>query len=631
MFELNDLIRLHETVIPAFQEKWTNGSKNEARMLADNWDDSQKNIIEGQQRVPYTFPIASSYIQRIVAMQRQSRQGWKTQPKIDPRDEIKAELAGMLLRNYEQENDMPELESQVFYDGLALSYGVDKFVIDTDTGQITNKQIDYRNVVWDINSQSDDLSDALFVCEIERVYRKELPEEFQTSPDVSNMGRELQSYFVYESNEDKGYDLVSVFHHFQKVQKQFYVVYVKDSHDILELPDVKIKFRKKKDAEEFIQNIEDAYRALYSLDPTGETELRTEKHYVWDYYKFTYTGIMEHKELDWKHHPYNVYRSVRVKNDWISMLDFMSSPQLLLDRIVSQIDFSLKKELKQVYELNIAMLAEGETPASATKKMSKTGGVIYKRGGEKVISESSSNGINPQYLQIVGLTNEFLSELVGGKNLLGSQESAQESGKAVALRQQQGKLVAYLFLSELERYKRKKGEKLLYFIQKYDTAERVLKIEGSNLQPELKQALTQVGAYQQAQLHSNLAFVKVNFNELTMLKNADLEVQVDTAPLTETERGFRMAMMNDAERTAPMLTQSITWQLEKLKYLDIDPVVRQKIVQELTGNIQAEQQQAQEKINIQKERNDIKKSEVLLNSLGNNGGSNANQVQKQSA
>lgn len=583
MLKLNDLINLHTSVADFFVEKWEVAERNERRLLGKNWTPKEEQIIKSQGRTPYSMPIAASYIQRIIGLQRQSQLNWKVVPKVNPEEELKAEIVGATLRAFEREEQIPEKESEVFQDGLAISFGVDKFVVGEDG--IHNEVVDYRNFVWDINSKKDDLSDALFVCEIERVYKYQLPKEFQNGDSSYLLGRPYKNYFIQErqGTSQRDYDLVSVFHHYQRTRKTFYTVYIKDSANLLKTSRVKY-FTTEESAINFIDKGEKLYIAA-GIPYEGEFELVVEERDVWDYYKFTYAGIIEYKELNWKYHPYNIYRAIKVKNNWTSLLDFVSSPQLMIDKLVAQIDYSLKQELKQVYELNINALAEGETPESATEKMSKTGGVIYTKEG-KAILPAAVTGINPQYLQLISVIGALTTELLGGKNSLGLPESTNESGRAIQLRQQQGLLVANLYLDRFKSYKEYKGRKLLYFLSKQNKP-RILRVSQTQMPLRVRARLHQRGILAPSEFDQSVGYLRVGFDRDTQINHDDFDLIVDTVKASDTEKEYKLNLFLEAERTMPVLQQSRTFQAEKLKTLSLPEDIIEKILTEMNYAQQA--------------------------------------------
>jgi hypothetical protein len=590
---LSQLHSFHNAVSTTFMDKWDKIARNESRMKADNWTSEQKAKFELQDRIPFSMPIAVSALHRVSAVQKQSRQSWKVEAASDPNDEVGAEIATIVMRDYERKNDMAHLESDVFDDGVGISFGVDKFEIENEFGidKITNRKVDNLNFVWDLNDLTYELKKPLFVAEIERLTKGELESqgyELINEDDTfgSLHGRPEINY--WGASLDTG--TVSLFHHYQLTKKTYYYLLFKDSQKLFNFSNIVAKkSRNKKEINELKTQIELFY-AMSGFDSKDELSVETKEAFEYDYYKFTYNQILEYEETGLEFHPYNVYFSIKVANDWISVLDFMSSPQIFMDRIWSQIDYSLRSELKNVYELNVNALASGETAESAMKKVSKTGGVVQKKGYEKIFDVVQSQGFNPQYMQVIGIMQQATTDIMGGANSQGLKESSAESGRAVALRQEQGKLVSFLFLDNLTRYKEAKGKKLLELVKRYDTTERVIKVIGGEMNEQMMQFLSQ-GGYVQQSVTSNNMFLRIN-KGIASFQNADLDLVVDTAPMSNYERAAKLDQYVVAEQNMPSLINSPTWQQEKLKLLDIPQMSRAKILQEMQMMQQMQQQMA---------------------------------------
>jgi len=601
---ISELLAFHDAVYSFFSEKWRTIERNEGRLKADNWTDKQKKDIKGQGRIPFSMPVNASFIRRIVGSQRNSRQGWRVEAATNPEAEIPAEIGGILLRDYERKNNMKYIESDVFEDGIGKSFGVDKFRIDYSTGLpvIKNEKIDIKNIVWDINDSSYSIEKPQFVAEIERKYRYELEKEYDLidgTGDASGslMGRGKIDYYCTGSGD---YQIIALFHHYQRVKKTRYKIMFKN---FIGLPGFESftskKFTNRADAEKVIHNLEFIY-AANSVPFDGEAEIQDIQEFVYDYYKFNYNQILEYEETNLEFHPYNFYFSMRVGNDWVSLMDIMSSPQIFIDKMYQQMDHSMRKELKNVLEMDVNRLANGETPTSAARKAGKTGGIIFKKG-ERVLDVVESRGFNPQYLQVLGVIGQLIADITGGNNVNGLKESANESGRAVALRQQQGKMSNYYFLDNFERYKVSKGWKLLKLSQKYDTAKKILKVAGSELSDEMIQILQENGIYSQSK-RSKYGFIKVNDpeNALTFLKDADLELVIDTAPMTDYEKLTKLNQMLDAERLDPTLTQLPSWQAKKLEVMDLPKSLIQDLKKERLELMQSQQAFQQQQLNLEK-------------------------------
>jgi len=608
---LQQLLQYHDAVSSDFMQKWEQGYINEGRLKADNYTADMKAKIQLQDRIPYSMPVAVSALQRISATQKQSRVSWKVEASSDPNDEVPAEVGTIVMRDYERREDMAHKESDVFDNGIGVSFGADKFEIVNEFGQdkIKNRKVDTFNLVWDLNDKSYSLDNVQFIAEIERIPYKDLKAmgyEVEGATDTYGTleGRAVIDYYGVGDPDDR---IISVFHHYHRTEKKYYVVLFSDPKKLFVEADgvtslfngvVIKKTRNRKEAETLKKDIEMVY-ALNGFDANEDNGLSIETQSVteYDYYKFTYNKLLEYKETGETFHPYNLYFAIKVANDWISLLDFMESPQLFTDRLWSQIDYSFKTELKNVMEMNVNALAEGETADTAAKKASKTGGVIRKKGYQRIFETVQTTGFNPQYMSVLNILQQTLRDTMGGGNALGLQESASESGRAIALRQQQGKLVAFLFLDNFNRYKEAKGKKLLELIKKYDTTQRVIKIIGGALTDEMAQFLMANGAINPSQTSNNL-YLKTNTG-VTSLQNKDLDLVIDSVPMNDYERQAKLDMYSIAEKNMPQLLQSPTWMQIKLDALDIPKADRQKLMQETQALQQQQQAMLQQPVSQQ--------------------------------
>ena len=632
--DLAGLLALHDTVGPDFMDKWAEGTKNEGRVLAENWSDDQEKDIKKQGRQPYSMPVNASYLQRISATQKQSRQGWKVDSSVDPNDEVKARIADMQLQDFERQNDLKHIESEVFDDGINLSFGADKFDVDYSKGYpcVINKKIDYRNLVWDINDVDYSLTNTLFIAEIEKKYKFEMEAEGYDVSSGTNttsalIGRHKNEYYstrdkAYPDIESTPFEIVSVFHHWQRVYRDFHCVLFKDTAGLFKLEDVMVaKFESRSKAKGYIKDLKLAYHAqgLEWIDAKGEPQaeivVKTERRY--DYYKFYYNEILDYQKGELEEHPYNIYFAIRSASNWTSLMSFMSSMQLFMDRLWSQIDHSFMKELKEVLEMDTSNLADGMTKSKAITTASKTGGVIPKKGPGPLFNEVPTSGFNPQYMQTISVMTDYMSQMLGGANFQGSQESASESGRAVALRQKQGSLIASLFLDNLARYKKAKGKKLLYWLSKYDTTQRVIRVMGGELTDEEKQVLSEQDLYQPGKMDDTTGYMTINKPGvgISFLKNAQFELEVTEVPLTETQKQAKLMDAIQAEKIDPMLQASITWRMYKLDLLGINKNIREQLKKEIVANAKAQAEASKRAEDREDAKLNLDKAKVIQDSV----------------
>jgi hypothetical protein len=328
--------------------------------------------------------------------------------------------------------------------------------------------------------------------------------------------------------------------------------------------------------------------------------------------------LLEYDATELEHSPFNVYFTFFLEGESISMMDFLRSPQLYMDRIFSQIDFSLGRALKGVKELNVNALAEGETPETAQKKMNKTGGVVLKQGQEDVISTHAEEQLNPAYMEMFGVMQNLLEDLGGGRSFQGLSEGKSESGVSVEAKKQQGQMIALNFVDNLSRWKQGLGENLLWWIKNYVDTERYIKVQGGSLDPQMIQMLQQNNIYVPSNRADGGGYVKINDpdNRMSFLNDAELELVVTEAELTETERQLKYMQMQAAEKVDPTLAQSQVWLETKLKYMDIDASTRQKLLQErqqiMQQNMQMQQQQMQLEQSQFQQQQALQKAEILM-------------------
>jgi hypothetical protein len=626
-----DLESLHDQAFPKFQKKWESGSENERYLKIENWSEEQKRKINLQGRLAYSFPIAMTKINTILATQKQARTQFDVKAKADPNDEPKAELAKLMLRDDERSSKFQYIESEVFASGVAVQYGAAEAYVDYSDilPKIRFRKLDYKNVIWDANSTDYLLEDALWVAKIDRMYRFQFEREYPEAKDISesnsHIGREKASYYVkYDPNGRNEYDIISVFTHYQKVSRKcFYVVHPNPMGFLGDGIYIK-KFRSKKEAEQHLREINIPY-VLNGMGKLGTIEVKYDISY--DRYKFADSKIVEWEETDYPSFPIKVYRSFQFEDDWWCFMDFLKSPQKFYDRLLAQTDYSLGSDIKTVYQLNVNALAEGTTFENAKRIIEQTGGVVPSNSSEPILQAVRAQGVNPQWLQIAGIVQSLIEDFAGGRSFSGLQDSAGESGRAIALKKQQGALVAFLMLDNLSRWKQSLGEIALYLHQKYDTVEKQIKVQGNDLTPEMLEILKQNGLVVPSKAEYDTYYARIGID---FLKDADLELTVTEAALTTSEKESQYLQLLEMGRANPTLYQQPAYLMMLLEY---QPNIDMKLKKQL---IQGIQEQAQRQADFEQQKLNIDKASILASSLNaqiqsnarrNNGTSTGNSQQ----
>jgi hypothetical protein len=604
-----DLEALHNQGIQYFNQKWEEGTENERYKKIKNWSPDKERKIRSQGRLPYSIPIAVTKMNTILATQKQARTQFKVVAKVDPNDEIKAELATLMLRDDEKSSKFKYLESEVFDSGMSVKYSAAEAYVDYSTFQpkIKFRKLDYKNVVWDTNSREYDVNeDGLFVAKVDRVYRFQLRQEFPEYADKLNhntnhIGRDKDAYYVVRNPNGKNdFDIIAKFTHYQKVSRKCWYVIHPDPMNILSEGVYTKKFKTQEEAEMHLREINIPYLSQ-GLDFDGTVETKDE--IKWDKYVFADTLILSYEETDYPSSPIKVYRCFHFEDDFWSFMDVLKSPQIFYDRLLAQIDYSFGSDIKNVYQLNVNALADIHTPEKAKHIIEQTGGVVFSNSSEEILRAVKSQGLNPQWIQIATVMQGLMEDFGGGRSFSGLGDESGESGRAINLKKQQGALVAFLMLDNLSRWKQSLGEFALYLHKEFDTAERQMKVQGAELTPEMIQMLNQNGVITPSQSDPDSMFVKVG--GIDFLKDADLELTVTEAALTESEKEFKYMQLLEMGRSNPTLWQMPAYTMMLLDYnTDVPERTKKQLIQQIQEFNKAQAQAEQE------ERN-IKKAEVL--------------------
>jgi hypothetical protein len=609
------LIHLHSQVLPKFEQIWIEGERNEGRWMGDNWNQSQRAKIRRQKRQAYSLAILASKLRYISATQKQLRTSFVVEPISDPNDEIKAQLATLQMRAVENRSNAKYVDSHTFESGLAVKYGVRRVGMDTSSimPRVKSYSVDWKNFVWDTNAREYDIKkDALFEAEVEklprvyleRIYGKENITGTAGQTHTAFSGRNKLSYFVNfikDASEPKPYDMISLFKHCQKTARTFYYVMFQDSANQHSLNSPVIgKYRSSEEAHQVLREL-NISNAMHGLPEEGEVIERDEVRI--DYYEFTYNKILYYEETEWEMFPYDVYFAMKFEDKFASYQDFLNDPQLIIDRMWAQIDYSLGKDIKNVYQGNRKALDSSETAQSAERKASETGGIIWTKSNEKVFQAIQSQGANPQWVNAIQLMVSYLEDMTGGKTFKGGAEGKTQSGKAISKLQEAGSVMVSAFLDSFNQFKKAHGENILWWIREYENEEDTIKVSGGALSPEMRELLQQDGLFEPSKKGDGTGFVTLNQGGISYLKDAEVELLVREEGMTETMREKRYLQLTQAGQDDPLMVQSPTFRRLRLEAMDIAHTDKEKIIEETEKMKQQQEQMAQAQMQMEAEKN----------------------------
>ncbi|RMG43488.1 MAG: hypothetical protein D6732_00060, partial [Methanobacteriota archaeon] len=424
-------------------------------------------------------------------------------------------------------------------------------------------------------------------------YGKEAAEV--SASDDLRWGREANAYYgVMDENRDL--DLITVFTHYQKVIRTYYVVLFNDYMNLHGLKDKKVVFetRNKDEAEQKLRELKIPY--LRNGYPIGANEIQKVRKKKIDKYVFTLERILEHEETDMEDFPISLFFGYSYMDKFWTLTDILKSAQRFVDRYISQIDYSFGKDIKNAYELVVPKLAEGLNFEQALKVLEDDGILPVKAEG--AIKNVRTNGVNPQWMQMVSVMQSYIEDLAGGRSFQGLSEGANESGRAVLAKQKMGELGASLLIDNFIRAKYDLGRKLLWFFKQYDTSERIVKIGGSALTPEELQMLRVQGVV----MEGTRPYVRINPGDTTHLANAKLELRVTVDELSETEREKKLMKLIAFAQLNPQIAQLPEFNELLMKYSDINYNDRMRLLEGYRNMLRAQAQAAQNQQNAELEK-----------------------------
>lgn len=626
---IEQLIMLHDSGISYFNDFIERGIENERYYSADPFTDSQKSQYASQNRLPFSISSIPQKLNTVIAAEKQNRSEWKATPILDFVDsddteevkrailekELKAAIATTRLKHIARTNKMKNVTSDVFASGVAVIYGACEVCEEKDklgNYKILLKDLDYRDVGWDRNATSYEKNEGAFMFKRDYRYRVDLKKQYpkkvkDLSINISNLNwtsREKQQYYVsYNRNGISDLDLLTVFTHYHRVLRDYYTV-VFDG-------EVVAKERKKKDAEDILKILQFPYLKEGLEAPLGNIVQTPEKRL--DKYVFTYDTLLDYEETDREYYPLSIYQAFHYKDKIWTLTDILKSMQQLANRMLSQIDYAFGVDIKNVYEIVQPYLeGTGLTVQEALQMMKDKGILLTNR--PNTINPVKSQGANPQWIQIMEIMIRLIDEIGGGKTFSGTANSSSQSGRAIQALIGQGELLTTAFIDNRNRFQADCATKVMESMKLYDNSNYIIKTEEGALSDSMIQLLMQHNMYIPHPEQKTTGYVRVN-SKNNYLEGFEYEMSVEFEDLSSNKKDQEYDRMIAQEKVDQDLLLSPTWRKIKLaKNTSISYEERVKIQSEID---QAKQQQQAIDQNLEQQKLNIKKAEVLVGDRGN--------------
>jgi len=622
------LQQLHDSVIIYFDKLWKRGEENERYYSADPFTDQQKAAYTEQNRLPFSISSIPNKLNTIIATEKQNRSEWKATPMLDFVDstdvaevqqqimekELKAAIATTRLKTIARTSDMKNIASDIFASGVAIIYGAGEVYTEKDdlgNDVIKLRDLDYKNVIWDQNAITYEKNDGVFMAKRDFKYRVDLRRQYgeaktkKLSADEVYQwdSREKRQYYVnYNRDGNSDLDLLTVFTHYHKTLRDYYVVVVDG--------DVVARERSKKDAEDLVEMIEIPF--LSEGEAAPDSAIVRVPELAIDKYVFTYTDILEYEETDLTMFPLSIYQAFHFKEKLWTMTDILKSMQQLANRMLTQIDYAFGVDIKNIYEIVTPYLeGTGLSVNEALKMMKEKGFLLTNRAG--AINSVKSQGANPQWVQIMEIMLKLIDEIGGGKTFSGTANSSSQSGRAIQALIGQGELLTTAFIDNRNRFQADLARKVMQFMKLYDNAPYIIKTEAGALTPTMIQMLMQNQMYIPSPENETVGYVRMNAHN-NYLEDADFDMSVEFEDLSANKRAEEYDRMTLAEQVDQDLLLSPTWRKKKLsKLTSISYEEKEKISREIAETKQAMMEQQQQ---MEREKMDMEKARILVQDKG---------------
>ncbi|GAB1442694.1 hypothetical protein MASR2M39_15300 [Ignavibacteriales bacterium] len=464
-----EITELHNESLGSFDKIWGRGRRNERYKQGIHWTDEELRAIKAANRHPYSISLMNHKLNNIISTQRQTRTSFKVSAAEE--NGVASSIATEMLKRKERTEDLQQVESDLFDAGLSVCFGCAEVIPAIRNGEIkvVVKKRDYLDVFWDSSARDYNLEDALFIAVGENFRREDVERKYGR---ISSSYDPVFNHSFYREESGSGLrgggDVVRLINHFTKREVQEYLLLFNDfqNHFNLRSGVYGGRFETRGEVEKQIRILNIPYFEN-NLDAPFHEIIPVTSNRITKYI-LTCGEIVDVVDLPLSSIPITVYRPFHFENKFWSLADLLAEPQIFLDRIFMQIDYSFGRDVKNVFQGNVHALAESETPETALRKAEKTGGIIWTRTGEEVFRPLKVSGVNPQYFQIASIMQGFIEDLAGGRSFHGLADYSNESGKAILAKQKQGLLAAGLVLDNLKRWKCSMGEKLLEAVLIYE-------------------------------------------------------------------------------------------------------------------------------------------------------------------
>ena len=492
-----------ETVQDVFHDRHKEAIENFKFYKGDQWSDYDIEMHRTQARYPFVFNEILHKFDHLIGIQTQTRLDIKAVAReygdINP-----GQIYTYLLKWAEQMNNLEYTETAIFKDMLIGGLGVSLNrwdMRDVVYGLPIIEQTSFNELFWDLNSKQLDCSDMGWMGRIMRIPRIHVLEMFpehakeileakpisfsQSADNIYIKLMPLQEQFDNMRGLSVGRaarDLMRVIEYYERFTKYQYLVVDDISNNYR-------AFDTNSEAQEYYAGLIDTYSEstdIQLINPDGTARVQYLVQTKDTIVQTIVVGdkVLEVNELAMDDFPYTLSFGYFYEGDYWGFVDALKPLQIFVNRNLSQWDYSVGTMQKGLTTIMTSLLPRGITLERVRQDLTRTNPILPVITHDAVKAHDHKP-IPPEIFQNINLGISRMQDYAGGKNALGFQENAAESGVAVQRRAELGGISKLPFFDMLRMWRRKVGLKTLWHIQNFMPQAQLKRLIGED--PDLRE------------------------------------------------------------------------------------------------------------------------------------------------
>lgn len=601
-----------ESVKDFFLQKQAKAEENHDFYAGRQWTDVEIAAHLKQNRTPFVFNEIQSKVDHIVGSQTQTRLDVKAVGR-EPGDEPAAQLLTYLLKWATQVNDLDNLETRVFQKGIIGGWGAAVVYWELDEVPHGYPAVEYvpsNEMFWDATAVEPTLCDARWMARVAMKSRRFLKERYPFAEDIIEKVASASSSYSGSNTDtvkrrkqrqlkiDRGYsrgrgdkDMLRHIEYFERINVNSYLIVDEISGEVT-------PHTSRREALKHLYDLSEAYgkegTPIVDVDGNELVMLITETAP-----KLMQTIVVEneviHNEITTlPDFPWVVFFPYFDEGDFWAFVDVLISPQRLLNRSFSQWDYLLGASNKNVTTVVESLLRKGWTAETVREENSRTAPVIPVLS-HQAIANLPNQQVNPQIFNNIEFSISRMQDYAGGRNSLGLQENAAESGRAVQARAEAGGIGRLTVFDRLRLWKQEVAMRIVWYIKNFMSPSQMIRLIGDD---------------------KDVYYVELDDGITSTLREIKTDIVIDEAIKTESMKERYLQMMTQAIQML-QLPQEVALPLI-MEYLPLPTSKKEqieKMLPEYQKKIAAEQEQARQQKMMLDVQASLQKREIKDNML----------------